>query len=334
MSATLTILDVGHGNCSILNDHGKVTVIDAGKGPFSTFYLESIGVKELDLVVISHADEDHLAGIIGILSSEQFIVKEVALNADAAKDTKIWRDVRGTLESLHNKGRIKTTVGVFRGGSSWQGEKTSLDVLAPSLSNVLSGAGGRDKDGNDISSNSGSIVLRVTHSQGKSALLAADMEEQTLEEMISHGCDLSAAILVFPHHGGRPGKGDPQQFSERLLDAVDPFSVIFSNGREKHGNPRPEVVDKICGYGVGYLACTQISKNCHNSVLKQADGTLHPSLGAENGRACAGTIELDLTTGRPSSNREITHITFVQSLQSPMCQKNSTWSAASVKPPH
>ncbi|RQP25748.1 ComEC/Rec2 family competence protein [Piscinibacter terrae] len=323
MTGTLTILDVGHGNCSIVRDGEQVAVVDAGRGPFATKYLEQVGIKAIDLIIISHADEDHLAGIIGLLSSEQFDVKEVALNSDAEKDTKIWRDVRKTLESLHNRGKVKITIGIFRGGSSWSTENIQIRVLAPSLSIALSGPGGTDTDGKRISSNSGSIVLRATHSSGNSALLAADMEELTLEEMLRSGCDLAANVLVFPHHGGLPGKANPEKFSAKILRAVKPTSVIFSNGRDKHDNPKPEVLEEVAKFGASHIACTQISKNCHSKSLKQTAGNLGLSAGADDGKSCAGTIEIDLCTGRVHKKQEEIHVAFVQTLESPMCQKTS-----------
>lgn len=321
MSARMTVLDVGHGNCSILMDDGQVCVIDAGKGPYASIYLTSAGITDVDLILISHADDDHLAGIIGLLSSEKIKVKTVALNSDAMKDTKIWRDVRATLESQHNQGKITLSLGVFRGPlRDWSGRAISLDALSPSIFNALSGVGGVDQRGKSITANSGSIVIRVSHTSGHKAILAADMEEQTLNDIISSGQDMSASILVFPHHGGRPGSGSTTEFTDRILDAVKPSAVLFSNGREKHDNPRPEVIARVCARNNSYIACTQLSKSCHSITIRQDPSILPFSAGADEGRSCAGTVEIDLETGLPHAERATNHNSFVEQLEKPMCR--------------
>ena len=55
---TVSILDVGHGNCAVLIDD-KVVVIDAGPGTTLLDFLEKEGIKEVGVVLISHADEEN-----------------------------------------------------------------------------------------------------------------------------------------------------------------------------------------------------------------------------------------------------------------------------------
>lgn len=320
MSSRLVVLDVGHGNCSIIEDDRVVCVIDAGRGPYASIYLEQAGIKEISLIVISHTDDDHLGGIIGILSSEKFKVREVAINADAAKDTKIWRDVRALIQSKFNEGKISLKIGVFQGKLNWPASQITLEVLSPSAYGVLGGVGSTDEAGNRITSNSGSIVLRVAHPTGSRALLAADMEESTLHQILGSGLDATAPILVYPHHGGRPGSGSTTEFAERIIAAVRPTTVVFSNGREKHGNPRPEVMHHVCGAGIGRIACTQISKNCHSTAVKQSIVSLPFSAGADDGRSCAGTIEFNLESGEADSERNELHQRFIDGLDTPMCR--------------
>lgn len=321
MSSHLTVLDVGHGNCSVLFDNGLVAVIDAGKGPYASIYLSSVGITEVDLIIISHTDDDHLAGVIGLLSSEQVKVKKVILNSDAAKDTKIWRDVRAILASQFNAGKIDLQIGVFRGViRDWVGKDVTLDALSPNVFNALGGVGARDENGKKISANSHSIVVRVSHKSGIKALLAADMEQKTLDEIVSSGQDLAACTLVFPHHGGKPGTDFTTDFSNRLMDAVKPSTVLFSNGRGKHGNPRPEIIASVCSKSKTYVACTQISENCHSQNLKQDRGSFPFSAGSDEGRSCAGSVVINLETGSPHMEQVSSHAKFVQQLEKPMCR--------------
>jgi len=80
----LLILDVGHGNCSILRDTKAVTVIDCGHdGSILIEALERLEVGAVDHVIISHADMDHIGGLELLL--EVLPVHHVYLNADAKK---------------------------------------------------------------------------------------------------------------------------------------------------------------------------------------------------------------------------------------------------------
>ena len=330
MSSSLVVLDVGHGNCSILTDEGVICVVDAGRGPYASVYLERAGIRSIDLIVISHTDDDHLGGIVGLLSSEKFTIKEIAINADCVKDTKIWRDVRALLQSKFNQGEINLRVGVFQGQLKWSGPKLTFEVLAPNVYSVLGGVGSKDSNGEKITANSGSVVLRVVHPHGVRALLAADMEESTLDQIVNGGLDVTAPILVYPHHGGRPGPGSPEAFSARIVAAVKPTFVVFSNGRERHNNPRPEVVGHVCASGNIEIACTQISKSCHPTTKKQLSVPWGYASGADEGRSCAGTLEFDLESGMQNPERMRLHHEFVSQLDAPMC-KGGKRSGSAIK---
>ena len=64
----LLILDIGHGNCAILRDTLAVTVIDCGyDGVTLIETLERLGINAVDNVIISHADIDHIGGLVPLV---------------------------------------------------------------------------------------------------------------------------------------------------------------------------------------------------------------------------------------------------------------------------
>ena len=87
----LYVLDVGHGSSAVLCDTKGTIVIDSGKGSSLYLFLKQEQIDTIDLLLISHADEDHLGGLMAILTSEKFDVKKVRVNSDALKGTKIWK---------------------------------------------------------------------------------------------------------------------------------------------------------------------------------------------------------------------------------------------------
>lgn len=65
-------LDVGQGNAALLESEGHYMLIDGGNRKASSFvvsYLKRQNVESLDYILISHFDEDHLAGTIGASTS-------------------------------------------------------------------------------------------------------------------------------------------------------------------------------------------------------------------------------------------------------------------------
>lgn len=103
---TLTILDVGHGNCAVLEQTERTVVFDCGPKTGLLEYLTSRSITVLDLVLISHADEDHIAGLIAVLASGLFEVKCIRLNTDSLKESAIWDDLVEELSSLQRDEKL------------------------------------------------------------------------------------------------------------------------------------------------------------------------------------------------------------------------------------
>ena len=206
--AELSILDVGHGNCAVLFDTGGVSVFDAPTGDILLKTLEQRGIKEISLVIVSHADADHLGGILSLLLTCD--VREIYINPDTSKHTELWQDFRTVLKVRADEGHpIEVKVGLTtsdtgqlrRGG-------INIEVLAPTPPLALGGVGGRDLQGRRLSSNSLSAVLRLSGEGVPSTLLPGDLDAVGLENLLDSGIDAQAKVLVFPHHGGHSGAVD------------------------------------------------------------------------------------------------------------------------------
>ena len=61
--------DVGQGDATVIRDHGQIAVIDVGREPAPIDQcLSQLGIKQIDLLVITHFDADHSAGLAGALA--------------------------------------------------------------------------------------------------------------------------------------------------------------------------------------------------------------------------------------------------------------------------
>lgn len=330
---SMAIVDVGHGSSAVLHDGELVAVMDAGPKPYLLQYLEDMGVDVVDMVIISHADNDHIGGLIALLSSEICRVRNVVVNADSQKTSRIWGDLRSIVDSKVAEGSMQLHLGTHTGPiNGWHGKSCQLEAVAPSVHMAMGGPGARSRGNRRITSNSSSIVVRVLFEGKPAVLLAADMDGVTLEDIISKDQQCDAPILVFPHHGGRAGGDDCESFTRNLLDRVKPRQVIFSNGRGIHGTPRPEIVQAIRSNGADVkIACTQLSQNCAEKSPAASSSHLSGlfARGAKVGHCCAGTVEIDLARQAIVSRQLDAHQEFVIKLPTALCQ---TPSAALAQP--
>jgi beta-lactamase superfamily II metal-dependent hydrolase len=317
MPGHLAILDVGHGNAAILRTDDWVAVIDAGPGNSLVQYLVEQGVTRIDEVLISHADEDHLAGLVGVLSSGQFSLGRVRLNSDAVKDSKIWMDLTVALDDAARNGAIdfRPSLTASDNGQFDHGP-VSIEILAPTNFLATRGPGSTDRSGRRITTNSISAVIRVAVNGQRLVLLAGDVDEIGLDELAHVGTtDLGAPILVFPHHGGRAGTGNPGAFTTRLSQMVQPTCVVFSIGRGIHGTPIPAVVEAIKRHGAHIrVACTQLSERCAATTPNLDPTHLNPAFarGREKRQCCAGTVVVDFQALGTVLPDAAVHVAFIQ----------------------
>lgn len=296
---TLSILDVGHGNCAVLINGEGVHIIDAGPGSALLEFLQQEGITKIDAVLISHSDKDHIAGLVALITSGEFEIGRVRLNSDAIKDSDLWDDLAFALSNAHQEGKIdfRPSLTVADTGAYDLGD-VQVQILAPDLYLATRGPGSTDRHGRELDSNSMSAVIRLIHDGNPFALLTGDIDDVGLENMVERGVDCRASILIFPHHGGRPGGGDMATFARKLSALVSPHTVVFSIGRGgRFSNPQPEIVTAVRASLPGVrIACTQLSKHCARD-LPSADPVHLTTRYAKGRRArscCGGTFVVDL----------------------------------------
>src|ERR1700722_17755352 len=102
---SLTVLDVGHGSCAILAEAGRIVVFDAGPKSGLLEFLLQHQIDKIDLLMISHADSDHIEGLISILGTNAIAVKMVRLNTDSLKGSDLWADLIFKIHYLHKQGK-------------------------------------------------------------------------------------------------------------------------------------------------------------------------------------------------------------------------------------
>ena len=320
----LAILDVGQGNCAILQDTKAVTIIDCPPGIVLLKTLESLGISSVDQVLISHADQDHAGGLVTLLDSIQ--IRNVYINPDADKRSKTWKETRIALDQAANKG-TEVHVGLTSSLSRrLESGYVEIEILAPSTLLALSGAGGEDAQGRPLTSNSMSAVIGLIHDSYRIALLPGDLDDVGLDNLLNKCEDIEAQILVFPHHGGLPGSDDAQQFAQKLSGLVKPRLVIFSHDRDLFDFPREEIMRGVLSATPdAHIVCTQLSRRCSTELpgIRFDHLTTLPSKGRAKGKCCGGSILVKIDGMRTTYSPMLTlHRAFVadnKNVLQPMC---------------
>ena len=203
----LCFLDVGHGNSTVLiAGEERVVVVDVGRQSALSEFLLQQGVTHIDSIYLSHADADHIGALTGIIATGQVSIGRVCLNGDASKDTKTWDDLVCVLDDARKAGSLEARLGLVAGETEELPGDVCLRVLGPSLYLATKGAGSKHRSGGRIQTNSISAVISITVGGATLALLPGDLDGVGLADLMENGTDIRASVLVYPHHGGRPGR--------------------------------------------------------------------------------------------------------------------------------
>ncbi len=231
----LTAIDVGQGDSLlVLFPDGKRMLLDGGGIPaFGRIarsqldigedvvapYLWDRGFRTLDVVVLSHAHEDHSGGLAALIAD--FHPREVWTGL--TPDSPEWRAVRDKAVA------VGARIMPIRAPSRFAFGGTAIEVLAPSVNYLPA----------DTPKNNDSLVLRVTFGQ-RSLLLSGDVERGIEQEMLYAGELHPTDVLKVPHHGSRTSG------TEEFLSAVQPaFAVISAGFENSYGHPHPTVVQRL-----------------------------------------------------------------------------------------
>ncbi len=219
----LTALDVGHGDALVLRlPQGGRVLVDGGGLPASSLdvgervvlpYLLDHGGRDLDAVVVTHTDYDHLGGLLAVVDSMN--VREIWAGAPRW-DRPTYREFREIAR------RRKTPVRRLRPRQRFELGGVSWEVLAA----------GDTLAGEPVESeNERSVVLRLTFGRSR-ILLTGDAGERVEDVLVRRGMALDAEVLKVGHHGSRGST------TTEFLERVHPRLAIVS-ARRAPGRPLP-----------------------------------------------------------------------------------------------
>jgi competence protein ComEC len=246
----LSAIDVGQGDSLLASfPRGKLMLIDAGgiadftqsnRPKRSTIdigedvvspYLWSRSIRHLDVIVMTHAHEDHMGGMEAVIRN----FRPNQLWTGAVGESPEWQRIRTAAQ------KYGVQIHEMRRGAPFPFDQTRITVLAPSPE-YTADAKPRNDD---------SLVLRIDFG-ATSFLLAGDMEKRTERELTSTGDLQSATVLKVGHHGSRTSS------TPEFLDQLHPAFAIISDGIDNsYGHPHPFTIQALDDRHIGTLRTDQ-----------------------------------------------------------------------------
>lgn len=235
-------IDVGQGSATLLKSGSHAMLIDTGDSDQGTkiqLYLTKQGVENLDYLVLTHPDADHIGGAPVIIT--KFGIGQLFLS-NYEKDNKTTQKVR---DAMQYKG---LTASDYQVGDTYTLGNASFTILAPV------------KEYAD--SNNASIVIMVQNGNNR-FLFTGDCEAEAEADLIASGADLSADVYLAGHHGSDTAS------SQAFMDAVSPSYAVISCGEgNSYGHPHAEVLNRFRSMGIQVFRTDE-----QGSVIAESDGT-------------------------------------------------------------
>lgn len=235
-------IDVGQGSATLLKSGRHAMLIDTGDSDQGTkiqLYLTKQGVENLDYLVLTHPDADHIGGAPVIIT--KFGIGQLFLS-NYEKDNKTTQKVR---DAMQYKGLTASDCQV---GDTYTLGNASFTILAPV------------KEYAD--SNNASIALMVQNGNNR-FLFTGDCEAEAEADLIASGADLSADVYLAGHHGSDTAS------SQAFMDAVSPSYAVISCGEgNSYGHPHAEVLNRFRSMGIQVFRTDE-----QGSIVAESDGT-------------------------------------------------------------
>ena len=222
----LLAADIGQGTAVLVRTRHHLLVYDTGPAysPQADAgervllpLLRSRGERQVDLLMLSHGDTDHIGGAASLMAG--LPVRALSSSLDPAHPL-----LQGPVPSHR-----------CQAGQAWNWDGVHFEVLHP---------GPEDYAGTSRT-NPLSCVLRVQGDSG-SALLTGDIEAAQEAGLVQRlGPALASSLLLVPHHGSRTSS------TAAFIDTVSPrWALVQAAYRSRYGHPAPAVLARYHARGV------------------------------------------------------------------------------------
>lgn len=223
----IDFIDVDQGDSTLISYKNKNYLIDTGGNTFKKFdigknivipYLIKSGVLSLDIVFISHFDDDHCKSLVDIM--DEIKMKKLVFGYEG--DNNLYKEI---VAKSHDK---NIPIYFLNSGDIFKvDEKLNFKVYGPD----------KPVGNQNISDNNLSLVLEVNY-YDKSILFTGDIEEYAEDKLLEK--DIGRVdFLKVAHHGSKTSS------KKELLERLRPSVGFIQVGRNNpYSHPNREVLER------------------------------------------------------------------------------------------
>lgn len=215
-------VDVGQGDCAIVQCNGHYMMIDGGPSKASSkvyTILKNKGINNIDLMIATHPDEDHIGGLSGALN---YSTVGTVLSPVTFYETRAFTSLTKYITKQGKSLTVPAAGDVYKLGCA------RINIIGPINS------------GSEI--NNQSIVLKVTYGS-TSFLFTGDAEAEEEESILKKFKGLECDVLKVGHHGSNSSN------TISWIRATAPKNAVISVGNNSYGHPTQEILNKLTQAG-------------------------------------------------------------------------------------
>jgi competence protein ComEC len=214
----LTLLDVGQGLAVVVRTHTHVLLYDTGPcfgknwdagNSIIVPYLNQLGIRNIDKLIVSHGDMDHSGGAASIVQS---------------------LCVRSMISSEPERLSVKKVARCSQ-GQMWVWNGVKFTILHPPSSN-------------EFKSNDRSCVLQIDNGTHR-ILLPGDIHRKGEKSLLQNYPEIGqVSVLVAPHHGSRTSSSEAFVKATRPK-----FVLFATGYRNRFKFPHTKIMQRYKQYG-------------------------------------------------------------------------------------
>ncbi len=207
--------DVGQADCSLIISNCEAMLIDGGNEADSyniINYLKGLGIKNLNYVIATHADDDHIGGLDKIIQAFPTKVVYMPYTNKNSKELTEMKNVAQDIISTPNQNDV-----FYVGGA-----KCTIVHIG---------------DARIVSENNSSIVIEVDYGE-TSCLFMGDSEKEVEKDKEINWNDID--ILKVAHHGSNSSS------TLEFLETTKPeYAIISADSSKSYEHPHTEVLNNL-----------------------------------------------------------------------------------------
>ena len=239
-SFSVHFIDVGQADAALVECDGHFMLIDGGnRGDSDVIYtvLKKAGADKLDIVVASHAHEDHIGGLPGAFN---YATAELTLCPVTDYDSGVFETFKEYAED--------------KGGGLTVPEAGDKYALGSAEVEILGLNAGED-------TNNTSIVLMIRYGE-TSFLFTGDAEREAEQALLDSGAELKADVLKLGHHGSDTSTSYPF-----LREVMPEYAVISVGEGNSYEHPEEGTLSRLRD-----ADCKILRTDLNGDIIISSDG--------------------------------------------------------------